>query len=119
MRIRRILGSAKEIWEIDPALHRPGEVVHTFGCTLDDATGGGGFLYHGRAARLRRFGLAVTRIRIRSVAEFQRWKTHPRIRSVLARGKRVARRRDREGRLAICHELVAPTRCSSAATRAF
>ncbi|MCB1841989.1 MAG: NAD(P)/FAD-dependent oxidoreductase, partial [Halioglobus sp.] len=36
----------KEIWEIDPALHEEGKVVHTLGWPLDNQTEGGGFLYH-------------------------------------------------------------------------
>src|ERR1700756_5096647 len=36
----------KELWEIDPARHRPGAVVHSVGWPLDRATYGGSFLYH-------------------------------------------------------------------------
>ncbi|MEM9209281.1 MAG: NAD(P)/FAD-dependent oxidoreductase, partial [Pseudomonadota bacterium] len=36
----------KEVWEIDPELHREGLVVHTAGWPLDNHTDGGGFLYH-------------------------------------------------------------------------
>src|SRR6202023_1789632 len=36
----------KELWRIDPSLHRPGLVQHTFGWPLDDRTGGGSVLYH-------------------------------------------------------------------------
>ena len=36
----------KEVWEIDPAKHVPGLVVHSAGWPLDHATYGGGFLYH-------------------------------------------------------------------------
>ena len=36
----------KEVWNVDPAKHRPGTVVHTFGWPLDNRTEGGGFLYH-------------------------------------------------------------------------
>jgi len=36
----------KEVWEIDPARHQPGLVVHSAGWPLDSATYGGGFLYH-------------------------------------------------------------------------
>ena len=35
----------KELWDIDPAKHVPGRVIHTQGWPLDDAWGGG-FLYH-------------------------------------------------------------------------
>jgi len=36
----------KELWEIDPAKHKPGLVIHTTGWPLDTKTYGGSFLYH-------------------------------------------------------------------------
>lgn len=36
----------KEVWEIDPAKHESGKVVHTIGWPLNFQTYGGGFLYH-------------------------------------------------------------------------
>src|SRR5690606_1594135 len=36
----------KEIWEIDPAKHQPGLVIHTSGWPLPSDTYGGSFLYH-------------------------------------------------------------------------
>jgi electron-transferring-flavoprotein dehydrogenase len=36
----------KELWQIDPAKHEPGLVVHTAGWPLDSDTYGGAFLYH-------------------------------------------------------------------------
>jgi len=36
----------KEVWEIDPAKHEPGLVLHTVGWPLDYKTYGGSFLYH-------------------------------------------------------------------------
>ena len=36
----------KEIWQVDPAKHRPGVVHHSFGWPLSSSTGGGSFLYH-------------------------------------------------------------------------
>ena len=36
----------KELWEIDPAKHQPGLVVHTAGWPMTADTYGGGFLYH-------------------------------------------------------------------------
>ncbi len=35
----------KEIWDIDPAKHQPGLVIHTAGWPLNEATGGS-YLYH-------------------------------------------------------------------------
>ncbi|MFM9154922.1 MAG: NAD(P)/FAD-dependent oxidoreductase, partial [Polynucleobacter victoriensis] len=36
----------KELWEIDPALHQEGLVIHTAGWPLSSDTYGGSFLYH-------------------------------------------------------------------------
>ncbi|HAW34660.1 MAG TPA: electron transfer flavoprotein-ubiquinone oxidoreductase, partial [Erythrobacter sp.] len=37
----------KELWDIDPAKHEPGRVIHTQGWPLSESgTWGGGFLYH-------------------------------------------------------------------------
>ena len=36
----------KEIWEIDPAKHKPGHVTHTMGWPLGKNAGGGSFVYH-------------------------------------------------------------------------
>jgi electron-transferring-flavoprotein dehydrogenase len=83
----------KEIWQIDPAKHRAGEVVHTFGWPLDDATEGGGFLYHA-ANDLLYLGLIVSlgyaNPHLDPFAEFQRWKQHPRIRELLDGGQRIS-----------------------------
>jgi electron-transferring-flavoprotein dehydrogenase len=92
---------------------RPGEVVHTFGWPLDDATEGGGFLYHAAEPRVYVgfvVSLGYANPHLDPFAEFQRWKTHPRIRSVLARGKRVAygARAIAKGGLQSLPKLVAP-----------
>ncbi len=36
----------KEVWEIDPAKHKQGLVIHTAGWPLDHSTYGGGWMYH-------------------------------------------------------------------------
>ncbi|MFX7887116.1 electron transfer flavoprotein-ubiquinone oxidoreductase, partial [Acinetobacter baumannii] len=38
----------KELWDIDPAKHVPGRVIHSSGWPLSETKGsnGGGFLYH-------------------------------------------------------------------------
>ncbi|MGI9271486.1 MAG: electron transfer flavoprotein-ubiquinone oxidoreductase [Woeseiaceae bacterium] len=83
----------KEIWEIDPALHDEGLVVHTTGWPLDNHTEGGGFLYH--AANNQVFlGLIIAlnykNPHLSTFEEFQRWKLHPKISRYLAGGKRIA-----------------------------
>lgn len=83
----------KEIWEIDPPLHDEGQVVHTLGWPLDNATEGGGFLYH--AADNQVFlgfiiALDYTNPHLNPFMEFQRWKHHPRIAECLEGAKRIA-----------------------------
>jgi electron-transferring-flavoprotein dehydrogenase len=83
----------KEIWQIDAAKHRPGEVVHTVGWPLDAATDGGGFIYHAADARVYAgfiVSLGYRNPHLDPFAEFQRWKQHPRVRAVLAGGQRIA-----------------------------
>ena len=46
----------KELWQVDPAKHKPGYVQHTLGWPLDNQTGGGSWMYHfGDNYRLYRF----------------------------------------------------------------
>jgi electron-transferring-flavoprotein dehydrogenase len=83
----------KEIWQVDAARHRLGEVVHTVGWPLDNATDGGGFLYHAPDHRVYLgliVSLAYANPHLDPYAEFQRWKQHPRIRNVLAGGERIS-----------------------------
>jgi electron-transferring-flavoprotein dehydrogenase len=82
----------KEIWEVDPARHEEGLVVHTLGWPLDDHTEGGGFLYHASNNRLF-LGLIVAlnyrNPHLAPFQEFQRWKLHPSIRHYIEGGKRI------------------------------
>ena len=82
----------KELWDIDPEKHVPGRVIHTQGWPLDDAWGGG-FLYH-QANNQVALGFVVTldyqNPHLSPFEEFQRWKQHPAIRSILEGGKRVS-----------------------------
>ncbi|MEX1266622.1 MAG: electron-transfer flavoprotein:ubiquinone oxidoreductase, partial [Woeseia sp.] len=83
----------KEIWEIDPARHDEGRVVHTMGWPLDNGTEGGGFLYH--AANNQVFVGQIVALNYRNphlspFHEFQRFKHHPVISQYLEGGKRIA-----------------------------
>ena len=83
----------KEVWNVDPARHRPGTVVHTFGWPLDNRTEGGGFLYHAENHQVYLgfvIALNYENPHLEPFAEFQRWKHHPRIRPVLEGGERVS-----------------------------
>ncbi len=83
----------KELWEVDPAKHVPGLVLHSAGWPLDNATYGGGFMYHFEN-RLVSIGLVVglgyTNPYLEPFQEFQRYKTHPALRTFLEGGKRLA-----------------------------
>ena len=76
----------KELWEVDPARHEPGLVVHTAGWPMDDSTYGGSFLYHMEDNRIALgfiTGLNYANPYLSPFEEFQRWKTHPNIRYYL------------------------------------
>jgi len=83
----------KELWEIDPAKHQPGLVIHTAGWPLDADTYGGSFLYHAEDNKVALgfvVGLDYANPWLSPFEEFQRWKTHPEIRRFLEGGKRLA-----------------------------
>lgn len=82
----------KELWDIDPARHKPGCVIHSQGWPLTDANGGG-FLYHqanGQVAIGFSVWLNYDNPYLSPFEEFQRWKTHPAIRAILEGGRRVS-----------------------------
>jgi electron-transferring-flavoprotein dehydrogenase len=83
----------KELWQVDPARHRPGLVQHTFGWPLDNRTGGGSFLYH-YGENLVAVGFVVhlnySNPHLSPFAEFQRFKTHPAVAPLLEGGRRLS-----------------------------
>jgi electron-transferring-flavoprotein dehydrogenase len=82
----------KELWEVAPGKHTPGLVVHTLGFPLDDATGGGSFIYHFGNDRVA-VGFVVhldyANPHLSPYDEFQRFKLHPAIRPTLEGGRRI------------------------------
>ena len=83
----------KELWEVKPELHRPGEVLHTIGWPLDRKTYGGSFLYHlenNQVAVGFVIGLDYENPFLSPFEEFQRFKTHPAIRPTFEGGRRIA-----------------------------
>src|SRR5471030_2114209 len=83
----------KELWEIDPAKHQPGLVIHTTGWPLDSKTYGGSFLYHLENNQVMVgyvVGLNYDNPYLSPYEEFQRYKTHPEIRSFFEGGKRIS-----------------------------
>ena len=86
----------KEIWEIDPARHQPGLVVHTAGWPLDIMSAentGGSFLYHLENNQVV-VGLIVdlsySNTFLSPFDEFQRLKHHPVLAQYLEGGKRIS-----------------------------
>ncbi len=83
----------KELWEIDPAKHKPGLVIHTAGWPLKNDTYGGSFLYHlenNQVAIGFVVGLDYSNPWLSPFEEFQRYKTHPAIREFLEGGRRIS-----------------------------
>jgi electron-transferring-flavoprotein dehydrogenase len=83
----------KELWQVTPEQFQHGLVQHTFGWPLEHRTGGGSFLYH-FDEQLVSVGFVVhlnyDNPYLNPFEEFQRFKTHPRIRDTFAGGKRLA-----------------------------
>jgi electron-transferring-flavoprotein dehydrogenase len=83
----------KELWEIDPAKHKQGQVIHTIGWPLDRSTYGGSFIYHLEDNQMAIgfvVGLDYQNPHLSPFDEMQRFKTHPRVRPMLEGGRRVA-----------------------------
>jgi electron-transferring-flavoprotein dehydrogenase len=83
----------KELWDIDPAKHQPGLVVHGSGWPLSDGASGGFFLYHDENNQVE-VGLIIdlnySNPWLSPFDEFQRMKHHPVIKQYLEGGKRVS-----------------------------
>lgn len=83
----------KEIWEIDPRLHKPGLAVHTLGWPMDDQTYGGSWMYHWKDNLVSIgfvTGLDYTNPYLSPFSEMQRFKLHPSIAAYLKGGRRVS-----------------------------
>ena len=83
----------KEIWEIPADRHQPGKVDHYLGFPLDNATAGGGFVYHAEDNKLY-VGL-VTYLdyadpTLSPFGEFQRFKQHPSVAPLLEGATRIS-----------------------------
>jgi electron-transferring-flavoprotein dehydrogenase len=103
----------KELWQVDPAQHKPGLVAHTQGWPLDPRTGGGSFMYHMEDNQVV-VGFVVhlnyENPHLSPYDEFQRFKTHPSVRGIFAGGKRISygARAISEGGLQSVPRLVFP-----------
>ncbi len=103
----------KELWEVDPAQHRPGLVMHSAGWPLDRQTYGGSFIYHledNEVAVGFVVGLDYRNPYLSPFEEFQRFKSHPSIRPLLEGGRRISygARALNEGGLQSLPKLVFP-----------
>jgi electron-transferring-flavoprotein dehydrogenase len=82
----------KELWDIPAEQHVQGRVIHSQGWPMTDAQGGS-FLYH-QANNQVAVGfvtwLNYANPYISPFEEFQRWKTHPKVKEILKGGRRVA-----------------------------
>ena len=82
----------KELWDVDPARHQAGRVIHTQGYPLKSEVGGG-FVYHQANHQVALgfvVGLGYQNPHLSPFHEFQRWKQHPAIRALLEGGRRVS-----------------------------
>ncbi|MCU0869263.1 MAG: electron transfer flavoprotein-ubiquinone oxidoreductase [Burkholderiales bacterium] len=83
----------KELWEIDPAKHRRGQITHTIGWPMDRETYGGSWTYHfGDNLVSVGFviGLDYRNPWLSPFDEMQRFKTHPDVRGPFEGGRRIA-----------------------------
>ena len=83
----------KELWEVDPANHKPGKIVHTVGWPMDARTYGGSFLYHledNQVAVGFVIALDYENPHLSPFDEMQRFKLHPAIRPTFEGGRRIA-----------------------------
>ncbi|MDR3322709.1 MAG: electron transfer flavoprotein-ubiquinone oxidoreductase [Zoogloeaceae bacterium] len=83
----------KEIWEVDPAKHKQGTLMHSIGWPLASETYGGSFIYHldnNQVAVGFVVGLDYKNPWLSPFEEFQRFKTHPALRDLFAGGRRIA-----------------------------
>ncbi|MGN5763425.1 4Fe-4S dicluster domain-containing protein [Acinetobacter calcoaceticus] len=84
----------KELWEIDPAKHKPGLVMHGAGWPLSETgSSGGWWLYHAENNQVTLgmiVDLSYENPHMYPFMEMQRWKTHPTIKQFLEGGKRIS-----------------------------
>lgn len=83
----------KEIWRIDPEKHSEGDIMHSIGWPMDSATYGGSWLYHMEDNQISIgfvVGLDYENPYLSPFEEMQRFKTHPKISSLLEGGERLS-----------------------------
>ena len=114
----------KELWDIEPEKSKPGTVWHSVGWPLKSDTYGGSFLYHlsgNQVAVGYVVGLDYQNPYLSPFEEFQRFKTHPSVRSVFEGGRRVSygARALNEGGFQSIPKLTFPGGCLVGCTAGF
>ena len=114
----------KELWDIEPEKSKPGLVWHSVGWPLNTDTYGGSFLYHltgNQVAVGYVVGLDYQNPHLSPFEEFQRFKTHPYVRSVFEGGRRVSygARALNEGGFQSIPKLTFPGGCLVGCTAGF
>lgn len=103
----------KEVWRVSAEQHRTGLVQHSLGWPLDKDTGGGSFTYH-YGDQLVSIGFVVhldyANPHLSPYDEFQRFKTHPEMQTLLQGGQRLSygARAISEGGIQSWPELIFP-----------
>lgn len=103
----------KEIWQIPAEQHQPGLVQHSLGWPLNADTGGGSFVYH-YGEQLVAVGFVVhldyANPHLSPFDEFQRFKTHDTLQTMLKGGHRLSygARAINEGGIQAWPELIFP-----------
>ena len=114
----------KELWDIAPEKSKPGTVWHSVGWPLSADTYGGSFLYHlngNQVAVGYVVGLDYSNPYLSPFEEFQRFKTHPVVRSIFEGGRRVSygARALNEGGFQSIPKLTFPGGCLVGCTAGF
>ena len=103
----------KEVWRLDKNKHQPGLVEHSLGWPLKNDTGGGSFTYH-YGENLVSLGFVVhldySNAYLSPFDEFQRFKTHPKMKNLLTGAERISygARAINEGGIQSWQELAFP-----------
>ena len=114
----------KELWDIEPKKSKKGTVWHSVGWPLQTDTYGGSFIYHlsgNQVAVGYVVGLDYQNPYLSPFEEFQRFKTHPSVRSVFEGGRRVSygARALNEGGFQSIPKLTFPGGCLIGCTAGF
>ena len=83
----------KELWEVEPHKHHKGLTLHSVGWPIDGSTYGGSFIYHLEGNQVSVgyvIGLDYKNPHLSPFDEFQRFKTHPKIKPLFEGGRRIS-----------------------------